>query len=134
MGSIKDIVDLAKELESSVKDEKDLETLKQIHALASDLQAKQFEIVERDIRLMEENAELKRKLEEKDAEETLLKSGIEFRRSKKTGNEWAAFCPKCHLPVKTYGGDYTYECSAECGWVSDVTSSQFNQIIEELKV
>src|SRR5690606_21210344 len=50
-------------------------------------------------------------------EDVRIHRGIEFRVGGRTGNKWAAFCPNCHLPVRTYSdGDSTVICSAKCGW------------------
>src|SRR5688572_14318889 len=39
------------------------------------------------------------RLKDEHAEEIRFHRTIEFRRGKRTGDEWMAFCPKCHLPV-----------------------------------
>ena len=65
--------------------------------------------------LRDQLAEFQRKHEE---EVVLLKS-VEFRRGKRTGEEWTPFCPKCHLPlvISRHGGDFV-ACNdqKECGW------------------
>ena len=132
MGAIKDIIDLAKDLESSVKERKDLETLQKIHALASELQSKQLEIVERDIRLVEGNAELKRKLNKENSESVLIKHAIEFRKGERTGNEWSAFCPSCQMPVEYYTHNNYVECSKKCGWNVDLASVNLSSILTEM--
>jgi hypothetical protein len=58
MGSIKDIIDLAITLERRIKDRQDIDVLRQICSQANSLQAEQVEVVERDIRVMKENAVL----------------------------------------------------------------------------
>jgi len=129
MGAIKDIVDLAAQLESRVKDRRDIDVLRQIHSLASSLQAEHAEVVERDIRVMQENAKLvhdksslERQLAESQAEDIRIHKGIEFRRGKRTGNIWMGFCPKCHMPAEDawfqrHGGrEKVVMCSARCGW------------------
>jgi len=136
MGAIKDIVDLAIELESRVKERRDLDVLRQIHSLASSLQAEHAEVVERDIRVMQENAtlmqakaSLERQLAEAQAEEIRIHSAIEFRRGKRTGGVWVPFCPKCHMPARKDLGIF---CSAECGWNSDLSSDDLPRIISQL--
>ena len=134
MSAIKDIVDLAKDLESRAKDRRDIEVLRQIHSLAFSLQAQQAEIVERDVRLMQENAELKRQLAEAQAEEIRIHLMVEFRRGKRTSGEWMAFCPKCHLPAGEKPGSKglrVASCSGFCGWSASIPAS-LASIIEEL--
>ena len=79
MGNIKDIVDLATQLESRAKDRKDIETLRAIISLTHSIQSSEAEIVERDIRVMQENAklvqektELERQLAAAQAEDILI--------------------------------------------------------------
>jgi len=116
MGAIKDIVDLAKDLESSVKDRRDMEIIHKIQSLALSLQAQHADIADRDIRLMQENVDLKNQLAELGKEEIRIHRTIEFRRGPRTGGKWLPFCPKCHMPVNDT--DYTQSniCSALCGW------------------
>jgi hypothetical protein len=120
MGAIKDIVDLAKDLEASVKDRRDMETIHKIQALAFSLQAHHADIVERDVGLMQENADLKRQLAESQAEDIRIHKGIEFRKGKRTGDRWMGFCPKCHMPAEdawlTHNRGKIVQCSARCGW------------------
>src|ERR1035437_2144289 len=104
MGNIKDIVDLAIQLEGRAKDRKDIETLRSIISLTQSVQASEAEIVERDIRVMQENAklvqdkaELERQLAEVKSEEIRFAHCIEFHKSRKTGGVWMAFCPQCHM-------------------------------------
>jgi hypothetical protein len=94
MGAIKDIVDLAKDLESRAKDRKDMELINKIQALALSLQSHEVEVVERDIRVMEENSELKRQLSEWQVEEIRIHRMVEFRRGKRTdGKPNTLGCP-----------------------------------------
>jgi hypothetical protein len=129
MGNIKDIVDLAVQLEGRVKDRKDIETLRSIISLTQAVQASDAEIVERDIRVMQENAtlvqknaELERQLAAAQAEDIRIHKGIEFRCGKRTGGKWAGFCPKCHMPAEDAwlprgrGRTKVVMCSARCGW------------------
>ena len=91
MSVIKEIVDLAKDLEGRVKERRDIEVLRQIHSLAFSLQAEHADIVERDVRLVQENAELKRQLSEAQAEDIRIYHMVEFHRGKRTGGKWMAF-------------------------------------------
>ncbi len=57
---------------------------------------------------------------------------IEFRRGKRTGNEWVAFCPKCHLPASLQRSE-TLMCSDyNCSWTSDVETGNLSNIIKQL--
>jgi hypothetical protein len=129
MGNIKDIVDLAMQLESRAKDRKDIETLRSIISLTHSIQASQAEIVERDLRVMQENSklvqdktELERKLAYSQSEDVRIHKGIEFRHGKRTGGIWMGFCPKCHMPAedawipRPRGREKIVQCSARCGW------------------
>lgn len=130
MGEIKDIVELAMQLESRSKDRKDIETLRSIISLTQAVQASQADVVERDIRVMQENAQaqreiadLKRQLAEAQAEEIRIHCGIEFRRGKRTGNVWLGFCPKCHLPAADWENGLGVGCSSSCEWASQEVGS-----------
>ena len=137
MGAIKDIVDLAADLETRAKDRKDIDVLHKIHSLAFSLQSHHAEIIERDVRLMEENAKLKKDLAEAQAEEIQIHRLIEFHRGKRTGGKWMAFCPKCKMPA---GGDtmpigkqeMAY-CSALCGWRVELPTS-LDSVIAEITI
>jgi len=116
MGAIKDIVDLTKDLESRAKDRRDMEIIHKIQSLAFALQSQHADVIERDVRLMEENAGIKRQLEKSQAEEIRFAQGIEFHKSKKTGGAWIAFCPKCQMPVVESSTEYV-ECNTnDCDW------------------
>jgi len=118
MGTIKDIVDLAKDLESRAKDRHDMEVIHKIQSMAFSLQSQHADTLERAISLMQENAELKRKLAESQSEEIRIHKMIEFRRGSRTGSKWIAFCPKCHMPAgeqETGSGVLVY-CTGRCGW------------------
>ncbi len=130
MGTLKDIVDLTKDLESRAKDRRDMELVHKLQELAFTLQSQQADIIERDIRLMEENAELKRKLAETKSEEIRIHEGIEFKRSPKTGGNWIAFCPKCHCPAQAREQDAYISCTDnECDWYSAVFGYQLPHIL-----
>jgi len=131
MGAIKDIVDLTKDLESRAKERRDMDVIHKIQALAFSFQSSYADVVERDVRLMEENAELKRQLAASQAEEVRIHSAIEFRRGSRTGGKWIAFCPKCKMPARiseTFG----IICSSDCGWVSDLASHELPRVIAQL--
>ena len=118
MGAIKDIFDLVKELESHAKEKRDIDLVHKIQSLALSVQSDYANVVERDIGLVQENAELKRKLEDLQSEEIRIHpTGIEFRRGKRTDGKWAAFCPVCHLPADTTTG--FVKCpNSKCGWTT----------------
>lgn len=139
MGAIKDIVDLAQELESRAKDRRDMDIIHKIQSLAFSFQSSYTDIVERDVRLVQENAELKKQLAESQAEEVRIYRGVEFRRGKRTGGKWMAFCPKCHMPAQNGSKPILYShdrakvvfCSAICGW-SVFESLGMDEIIKEI--
>jgi hypothetical protein len=141
MGAIKDIVDLAKDLEASVKDRRDMDTIHKIQSLAFSLQSQHADVVERDVRLMEENAELKKQLADSQAEDVRIHSAIEFRRGKRTGGDWMPFCPKCHMPAETgialrdAKGYFVpaVTCSARCGW-NVFKNLELKEIIAKIEV
>ena len=138
MGAIKDIVDLAKDLEASVKDRRDMETIHKIQALAFSLQAHHADIVERDVGLMQENADLKKQLADSQAEEIRIHKAIEFRRGKRTAGKWMGFCPKCHMPAqdawipRSRTSEKVVLCSARCGW-QVFMKLKLDEIIGELE-
>ena len=148
MGNIKDIVDLAIQLEGRAKDRKDIETLRSIISLTQAVQASDAEIVERDIRVMQENAtlvqknaELERQLAAARAEDIQFHSiGIEFRRGKRTGNKWMAFCPKCKMPAQIVflrgrSDTRAMACSSHCGWSVFVSQKVTTEdLVGELEV
>ena len=134
MSAIRDIIDLAKELESRAKDRQDIDTLKQIHTHAFSVQSAQLEVMERDLRFMEENAKLKEQLAQLQSEQIRIEGGIEFRKGERTGNKWASFCPKCHMPAvfNSNNTDIPLGCSANCAWTSTVYRSDFDNILSTL--
>jgi hypothetical protein len=134
MGVIKDIIDLAEDLELRAKDRADMEIIHKIQSLAFSLQSQHVDIVERDISLLQENAELKRKLAEVQSEEIRIQSMIEFRRGPRTGGNWMAFCPKCHLPAAEdiVNNAEAVFCSAGCSWSVSPRMS-IHQIIKQIQ-
>jgi hypothetical protein len=123
MGAIKDIVDLTKDLEPRAKDRRDMDTIHKIESLAFSLQSQHADIIERDVAVMQENAELKRQLAEAQSEEIRIHHMIEFRRGKRTAGQWAAFCPKCHMPAVPDADQTAIECSTNCGWMAPLGRS-----------
>ncbi len=142
MGNIKDIVDLAKDLESRAKDRKDIETLRSIISLTQSIQTDHLEIVERDLKTMtenselkQENAKLKRQLEEAQSEDIRIHRGIEFRRGNRTLGRWIGFCPKCHLPAQDAwrrDDQQMIVCTAGCGWQVFI-SCELKDIVSEIE-
>ena len=134
MGALKDMVDLTKDLESRAKDRRDMETIHKLQDLAFSLQSNHAEIIERDIRLMEENAELKRQLADTKSEEIRIHKGIEFKKGPKTGGSWIAFCPKCHCPAQAREDDDNISCTDnDCDWYSAVIGANLPRVISEIK-
>ncbi|GEM_PF-4327091 len=116
MGAMKDLVDLCQDLESRARNHEDIALFNKIQSLTLSLQSDHAEMLERDVRLIQENAELKKRLSEIQAEEIIIREGIEFRRGPRTLGEWLAFCPKCHLPAHQIRGNEWVQCTAVCGW------------------
>ena len=133
MGALKDIVDLTKDLESRAKERRDMDVIHKIQSLAFSFQSSYADVVERDVRLVQENADLKKHLAEAQAEEIRIHRTIEFRRGPRTGNKWAAFCPKCHMPADVVGNGVYVECTAQCGWASSVVHNEFPAVVAELE-
>ena len=133
MSAIKDIIDLTKDLESRMKEQRDINILKEIHSLAFSLQSQQLEVMERDLRLMEENAKLKSEIEKSQSEEIRIVEGIEFRKGPRTGGVWGSFCPKCHMPTILYNDDSPVGCSiTSCDWSSETYRHEFDAIKNKL--
>jgi len=133
MSVIKEIIDLTENLESRMKDRRDIDTLKQIHSLVFSLQSAQLEIMERDIKLVQENAGLKAKLAESQSEEIRIIEGIEFRKGSRTGGFWDSFCPKCHMPTIIYHDESPVGCSVtSCDWSTEIYRPEFEVIKNRL--
>jgi hypothetical protein len=62
--------------------------------------------------------DLERQLAEAQAEDVRIHNCIEFRKGKRTGDNWLAFCPKCHMPAEdsSWYGKPAAVCTARCGW------------------
>jgi hypothetical protein len=140
MGTIKDLVDLAKDLESRAKDRRDMDTIHKIQSLAFSLQAQHADVVERDIELMRENsklvadnAKLESQLTASKAEDVRIHRSIEFRRGERTGGKWTAFCPKCHMPAAHQEGYTIVQCSDRtCKWHVNLDNTTVSRVIPEL--
>ncbi|MEW6159000.1 MAG: hypothetical protein AB1813_16370 [Verrucomicrobiota bacterium] len=78
------------------------------------------------------------RLKDEHSEEVRIHRLIEFRRGKRTGGKWMAFCPKCHMPVgdsKSMAGNPQAFCTAkhaDCGW-HVYPPMTVAQIIQELE-
>jgi Pyruvate/2-oxoacid:ferredoxin oxidoreductase delta subunit len=132
MGAIKDIVDLAKDLESRAKERHDMGIIHKIQALAFSFQSSYTDTVERDVRLLQENADLRKQLEAAQSEEIRFHSALEFRRSKRTGDQWMPFCPKCHIPALVDHSQNDYVVCTGCEWCSLVLVTKVPHIISQL--
>ena len=88
--------------------------------------------MEKDARIRQ----LEQELAESNAEEIRIHRLIEFRRGKRTGNKWLAFCPKCKMPAgvaRMPAGTPMAYCSASCGWTSTLPMTlTLEQVIAEL--
>jgi hypothetical protein len=59
------------------------------------------------------------RLKDEHAEDIRIHNLVEFRRGKRTGQKWMAFCTKCHLPAtggESVTGRNLASCSGCCGW------------------
>jgi TolA-binding protein len=75
------------------------------------------------------------RLKDEHAEEIRIHRFIEFRRGKRTGGKWAAFCPKCHAPVANQDGYIDVICSDRaCKWHVRLDDISLSQAIKELEV
>jgi hypothetical protein len=71
------------------------------------------------------------RLKDEHAEETRIHNSIEFRRGKRTGGVWMAFCPSCHLPCDMSKG--LLLCSDQkCGWKILFAATKLPEIVAEL--
>jgi glutamate/tyrosine decarboxylase-like PLP-dependent enzyme len=73
MSTIKNLIDLAKELETRARDRRDIETIHQITSLAFSLQSQHAEVIEKNLNLAAENLELTRQVSEFPKEIAALK-------------------------------------------------------------
>lgn len=69
------------------------------------------------------------KLKDEHTEEVIIHRTIEFRRGKRTRDEWAPFCPNCHTPV-TGDKRLGVYCTI-CVWKSSVSKADLEHILSE---
>jgi len=82
----------------------------------------------------ETKQELQR-LKDEHAEEIRIhrKSGVEFRRGKRTGGDWSPFCPSCHSPAASFRDVDQLRCQSKtCGLNLLVFPQQLPGIYQEL--
>ncbi len=71
------------------------------------------------------------RLRKEQEEEVHISHGIEFRRGKRTGNQWVAFCPKCHMPA-SIAGNLPPACSdSGCHWTAEIGAEELLRIMKE---
>jgi hypothetical protein len=75
-------------------------------------------------------SELQR-LKDEHAEEIRIHNMIEFRRGKRTGGKWIAFCPQCHIPADVKAAFVSCP-SPKCKWDTLVPATDLPYIISEL--
>lgn len=71
-------------------------------------------------------------LKEEHAEEVRIRGGIEFRKGKRTGQKWEAFCPACHLPIDTSSGLIRCGGDRKCGWNILLAANRLAEMISSL--
>ena len=69
------------------------------------------------------------RLKDEHAEEIRVHRGIEFRRGKRTGGIWIAFCPVCHTPADTTA--LVLCANQKCKWHLILSGNEIPKIIEE---
>ncbi|MGA2175169.1 MAG: hypothetical protein ABSH38_09330 [Verrucomicrobiota bacterium] len=73
------------------------------------------------------------RLQKEHEEEVRVHRCIEFRRGKRTGNKWVAFCPKCHMPAFSRESVIFVTCTdPACKWSARLENITLSQIIIEL--
>ena len=79
--------------------------------------------------------ELQRLKDEHAEEIQIHRTGIEFRRGKRTSGKWMPFCPKCHLPATHPRNESANVICSDraCKWHVSV-EHMMSQIINELPV
>ena len=71
------------------------------------------------------------RLTDEHAEAIRIHSAIEFRRGKRTGGKWMAFCPYCHGPVNFTVG--IAKCAnTKCQWELLTDEKEVNEMIAQL--
>ena len=78
----------------------------------------------------ETQQELQR-LKDEYSEEVRVHSSMEFRRGKRTGNEWVAFCPVCHAPADLSTG-IVMCANPKCKWHILFPASGLPEVIAKL--
>ena len=71
-------------------------------------------------------------LQETWSEEVRIKRMIEFRRGRRTGGVWAAFCPKCHVPAMIEGHPFVRCTDGGCEWSAMVPVEFVRKMLEEM--
>jgi hypothetical protein len=75
-------------------------------------------------------------LKEEHAEEIRILHATEFRRGKRTGGKWMAFCPQCHMPAVSVKDDWAVRCSGRgnsCGWLSEIYGNRLQAVLAQLE-
>lgn len=73
-----------------------------------------------------------KKMEEAQSDEVRFHSALEFRKSNRTGGQWMAFCPKCHVPALVDQSINEHVLCTGCGWNSHVSAGLVPGIISKL--
>jgi hypothetical protein len=61
------------------------------------------------------------------------RSGVEFRRGKRTGGKWSPFCPACHSPAASHLEDHQLRCqSRACGMTLLLMPRDLPRVFQEL--
>jgi hypothetical protein len=127
MTALEAIPKISELLTRLIKLTKDRET----GALVQQIQQHQLEIHTALVVADAKIRDLERQLAEAQAEEVRIHSSIEFRRGKRTGGVWMAFCPKCKMPALS-SDDWDVTCSANCGWTSSISKQELPRIAAQL--
>src|ERR1043166_1277981 len=104
---------------------------KKVSELERQAGASQAKLEIANVNLYQKENELKR-LQEEHAEEIRIHRAVEFRRGKRTGHKWIAFCPNCHTPATDLASGHPLFCSAKCGWDGEVFVAELPDLIREL--
>jgi hypothetical protein len=70
------------------------------------------------------------RLQDEHSEDIRVHKGIEFRRGKRTGGNWVAFCPVCHTPADTTA--LVMCANQKCKWHLIIAGNDIPKIIAEL--
>lgn len=101
-------------------------------ALAAKIKILETEILK--LRVEKHQAEQKvAEIEKLHEERIVVCLGMEFRKGRRIGNMWAAFCPNCHVPLhprRGHRGGVT--CPASCGWSSPISEDEICEGIDEI--